>query len=313
MKILTLTMNPTIDATTSIEKVVPEKKLRCETPSREPGGGGINVSRAIKKLGGIAPAMFPAGGTNGELLSELLSNEDITTQAVAIENMTRENLTVSEISGDQQFRFVMPGPEIAESEWQSCLDEIMNLKSSPEYIVASGSLPRGVPDDFYARLAKLGREIDSRIVVDTSGEPLKKAVEEGVYLIKPNIRELKDLIGEDVEDEEKMKQAAIKLCGEECVMNIVISLGAGGALLVSGDTGRHFRAPTVPIKSKVGAGDSMTAGIVLKLSEGRSTEEAIQYGIAAGAAAVMTPGTELCRKEDTDRLFSQIKSDKTNH
>ncbi len=307
MKIVTLTMNPTIDMNSRVQQVVPERKLRCEEPRYEPGGGGINVSRAIKKLGGQSKAYYPAGGTNGDFLQQLLDEEQVNQHPISIQGLTRENVIIFEESGHQQFRFGMPGPEMAKNEWQTCLDMIAHLKDKPDFIVGSGSLPQGVPTDFYARLSETAKQIGSRAIIDTSDEPLSKAVEEGVYLIKPNMRELKDILGQDIKEENQLKQVAQEMINKKQTEVVVVSLGAGGAFVACKDWAEHLRSPTVPIKSKVGAGDSMMAGIVLSLSDGKSIKESVKFGIAAGAAAVMTPGTELCRKEDTENLYKGME------
>jgi 6-phosphofructokinase 2 len=166
-----------------------------------------------------------------------------------------------------------------------------------------------VPDDFYARIADLGKEIEAQVLVDTKGEALKKAVERGVYMIKVNIREFNDIHDEELDSEEEIIGAARRILDECGCSLVVITLGSAGAIVVSEEGGRHFRSPTVPIRSKVGAGDSMMAGIVLALARGEKKDQAVRFGVAAGAAAVMTPGTELCRKDDTERLFKQISSE----
>lgn len=311
MKILTLTMNPTIDINSQVDQVKPEKKLRCKQPNYEPGGGGLNVSRAIHELGGSSAAMYLAGGANGKLLGQLLDQEGITQQQIPIENLTRENFHIREAFGDQQFRFAMPGPEVGKDEWQKCLQYIQNQNPKPKYIVASGSLPPGVPHDFYARLSQIAKNQKIQIIIDTTGEPLRMAVEEGVFLIKPNMREVNDLIGKDVENEIELKKVARDILKQGNSEVIVISLGAGGAFVVTREKCEHLRSPTVPIKSKVGAGDSMIAGIVLALTRGEKLIDAVKYGVAAGAAAVMTPGTELCRHDDVEQIYRQmIENDK---
>ena len=306
-RITTLTVNPTIDVNTQVEQVIPDKKLRCERSRREPGGGGLNVSRAIHRLGGSSKALFMAGGPTGEMLDQLVEDEGVDYQSIPIGGWTRENLIVFEESSEQQFRFGLPGPEIAESEWQRCHDEIAGADPIPDFIVASGSLAPGLPDDFYGRLAA-AQEQDAKLIVDTSGEALRQAVDAGVYLIKPNVGEFQDLVGEELTDEQHQREAAQDLIERGCCQVIVISLGRGGAHIVTADGSEHLRTPTVPIRSKVGAGDSMVAGIVLGLARDMELADAVRFGVAAGAAAVMTEGTELCRREDTERLFDEMRA-----
>jgi 6-phosphofructokinase 2 len=309
-RIITLTINPCIDKSSAVDRVVPERKLRCKPPTYEPGGGGINVSKAIAKLGGSSVALCAAGGATGKMLDRMLKEECIRHHVVPIAGATRENLIVFEESTTLQYRFGMPGPEMSEKECQQLLDRLSNVKPKPDYIVASGSLPGGVGTDFYARVARVGRELDSRVVVDTSREPLRLAVAEGVYLIKPNLDELAEIAGRKVTHDPEMLEAARHLVGKGHAQIVVISLGAAGALLVWGEGHARIPAPTVPIRSKVGAGDSMVAGMIMSLAKGKRLEEAVRYGVAAGSAAVMTAGTQLCRREDTEQLYKHMLAGK---
>lgn len=304
--IVTLTMNPAIDKSSSVAHVVPEHKLYCNPPRFEPGGGGVNVCRAIKKLGGDSELLYPAGGLTGKRLEELLDAEDLFHRPLPVEGSVRESLVILEESTSQQYRFGMPGPQLQEKEWQQFLQEISDINPSPDFLVASGSLPPGVPADFYAQLARMGKKCGAKTIVDVAGEALEQALHEGVYLIKPNVREFRELIGKKDTEEAQIKSEAQKLVKNGRCEVLVISLGAAGALVVTEAFTEHILPPTVPIVSKVGAGDSMVAGIVLSLARGKPLREAIIFGIASGTAAVMTPGTELCRREDTERLFDTM-------
>jgi len=304
--IVTLTLNPALDKISGVTQVVPNHKLRCDYPKHEAGGGGINVSRAIRRFGGDSLALFPCGGPNGEIIKSKLEEEHVKYKIMPIIGDTRENITIFEGNSNQQFRFIMPGPELTDDEWENTLDFIKDLDVKPDYLVVSGSNPGGMPDDFYGKLSKLAKKIDCRLIVDTSGEGLKDAADAGVYLLKPNMRELGQLAGGDIKSETHQREAARALVDSGNAEVVIVSLGAGGALLVTSDASEQLRSPTVPIRSKLGAGDSMVAGIVLKLAQGADIREATQYGIAAGAATVMTEGTELCNKTDTDNLFAKI-------
>jgi 6-phosphofructokinase 2 len=308
--IVTLTINPAIDKNTEVQHVVSDRKLRCEKSVRGPGGGGINVSRAVHRLGGQSIAVYSAGGPPGDVLISMLEKEGIEQRPVRIKDFTRENLTVCEKHSGRQYRFGMPGPQMQEDEWKNCINELRQLDVKPAYIVASGSLPPGVPTNFYKQVARLAREIDARLTVDSSGEAFRAAVrEEGVFLIKPNLAELEALAGRPLESENKQVNFAKELVKEGSGEAIVISLGSGGAVFVHGEEHHYFRAPTVKIRSKVGAGDSMVAGIVLAMSRGDTLPDAVRFGIAAGSAAVMNPGSELCRKEDTERIYNNMAAD----
>lgn len=306
--IITITMNPCIDKSTSVDNVVAERKLRCSRPRYEPGGGGINVARAMHRLGEDSRALYLAGGSVGDMLKKLLDEEQIRHEPVEIGAMTRESLVVYEESSEQQYRFGMPGPEIKEVEWRKFMERLDEMTPKPDFIIGSGSLPPGVPGDFYARVSKWGKHHGAKTIVDTPGDPLSLACKEGVFLVKPNLRELEILSGRRIENEQEQENLARRLvdeCGTEVV---VVSLGAAGALFAWKEGVDRVRAPTVPIKSKVGAGDSMVGGIMTALKRGWEIPDAVRFGVAAGAAAVMTEGTELCRREDTERLYERIKN-----
>jgi 6-phosphofructokinase 2 len=307
--IVTLTINPALDKISGISQVVPNKKLRCNTPKHEAGGGGINISRAIKRLGGNSLAIFPCGGANGEILKSKLGEENVEYHTIPIENQTRENITIFEGDSSHQYRFIMPGPTLLEKEMQKIFDELKNIDPPPDFIVASGSNPNGVQENFYQQIANLAHDMNSKLIVDTSGKQLKLASEAGVFLLKPNMRELGTLAGKKIESEAHQKEAAREIVESGNAEVVVVSMGAGGALLVTQDLTEHIRTPTVPIRSKLGAGDSMVAGIVFYLSKEKSIRDAVMYGVAAGAAAVMTPGTELCNKSDTENLFKNLLED----
>jgi 6-phosphofructokinase 2 len=302
--IITLTMNPSLDISTSIQTVAPELKLRCDAPTFHPGGGGINVSRAIQFLGGQSTAVYPAGGHTGTMLTQLLDAEGITNHVVPIQGLTREGFAVYEESSTLQYRFNMPGPELDATEWISCLETVFDM--NPKYIVASGSLPLGVPIEFYGELTRYAKQYDIRVIVDTAGDALKRAFGNGVYLMKPNLNELEMFSGEKILGEDHIREVARRLISEGLSEVMVVSMGAAGAALITSTEYTHMRAPMVPIQSKVGAGDSMVGGMVMGLAEGRALSDAVRFGIAAGTAAVMTKGTELCRLSDTQRLYEQI-------
>lgn len=304
--IVTLTMNPALDENSSVEYVFSDVKLRCRAPRQEAGGGGINVARAVVRLGGEALAVYAAGGPSGDLLEQLLDREGVPQRRIPIGEWTRRNVNVREDATGRQYRFVFPGPSLTEGEWRSCLGALEAVRPHPGFLVASGSLPPGVPADFYARAAGIARARQARFVLDTSGEPLRLAVEEGVFLIKPSLREFQQLIGGGASTESALAEAARHLIAKGHCEAVVLSLGEGGALWVTQAREERVGAPAVPVASSVGAGDAMVAGIVLALDRRRGLPEAVRFGVAAGAAAVMNPGTQLCRREDAERLFEQM-------
>jgi 6-phosphofructokinase 2 len=304
--IVTLTVNPAIDTSSSVPHVFPNHKLRCKAPRHDPGGGGINVSRAIHRLGGDSLAVYAAGGPTGTLLHDLLEHEGVRQLQVPTNTWTRENLYMLEEATRHQYRFIMPGSTLEEGDWQKCLDQISNLPEPPAFLVASGSLQPGVPEDFFARVARIARKKGSKFVLDTNGTPLRLALREGVYLIKPNLRELCDLTGDDLRNEPEQAAAASQIIHNHGSEIVVLSVGAAGALVASAEGTERFWAPSVRIQSRVGAGDSMLGGIVLGLSRGMVLRAAVRFGMAAGAAALLNPGTQLCGREDVERIFHQM-------
>lgn len=306
MSIATLTVNPALDVSVTVPHVVPGRKLRCSVPIYEPGGGGVNVARAVKNLGGNALAVVAIGGPTGARLMELLAAEGVQHQAVPVAGWTRENLNAHEEASGNQFRFCMPGVPLQEPEWRTLITAMTEIEPVPGIAVLSGSLPPGVPADFYARVGHALRARGSRIVLDASGEALKHGVGPHVSVLKVSVHELESLTGTKDADETRLVQLASEVVASSGCEVLVVSLGAGGALWVTSGLRERLAAPTVPVRSTVGAGDSMVAGIALALARGEMIDAALRLGVAAGAAAVMRPGTGLCGRDDVLHLLPQI-------
>ncbi|MGF1511896.1 MAG: 1-phosphofructokinase family hexose kinase [Myxococcota bacterium] len=303
--VVTVTLNPAVDRSAVVERVFAEHKLRCSDPALEPGGGGINVARALVRLGTTSLALWTSGGGTGLLLGRLLDSEGLPHEPIEIVEETRENFSVYESSSSLQFRFNLPGPIFTEDCQDRVVERLSNLKPLPKFVVLSGSLPRGVPQDFYGKLAA-SVSAPARVVVDTSGPALTGTLGSPVFAFKPNLRELGQWVGRELEDDAAIVDAARSVLDRSPTELLLVSLGAGGAVVVGRQSHLQVRAPTVPIRSKVGAGDSMVAGFVHGLCQGFSPEDAARFGVAAGAAAVMTDGSQLCHPDDTQRLFQQI-------
>ncbi len=303
-RIATLTLNPAMDLAVRTPRVVATEKLRCSAPRHDPGGGGINVARVVSTLGGDALAVYPAGGPFGEMLRRALDAIGLAHLPVAISGDTRESFTVDEQASGLQYRFVLPGPRLSEQERLGCLAALRGLHPAPAYLVVSGSFTPGIEPSFFDELLALAGQVGARLVVDLSGEPLAYAARRGgAYLIKPSLNELASLIGRMPESEREQEGALRELIAAGAAEVIVLSLGAAGALYASGDRLERISAPSVPMVSAVGAGDSMLGAVVLALAQGRELGDAVRYGVAAGAATVMRPGTQLCLREDVERLF----------
>lgn len=302
--IATLTMNPALDVTTSTGQVEPTHKLRCTEPRFDPGGGGINVARVVHALGGDVTAIFPSGGPAGAALETMLSAMGVPVAPVPIAGATRESFTVDEASTGRQYRFVMPGPTLGEAEQARVLEVLAALPGPPGYVVVSGSLPPGCTPDIYRAIAAQCRRTGARLIVDTSGPALAACEGLGLYLIKPSYSELGALAGRSVSAEEDQVSAARELRARGFAEVILVSLAERGALVVAEGVEARFPAIPVQAKSAVGAGDSMIAALTLALSRGEALKEAVRWGIAAGAAALMGAGTQLARREDVERLYA---------
>lgn len=304
--IVTVTPNPAIDVSASVERLEPSVKLRCGPGRRDAGGGGVNVARVARRLGGDVLAIFPAGGLPGEMLVRLLRAEAVPTIAVPIAGETREDFTILERSTGEEYRFVLEGPHLSWTEWRACLDAAIEPGDDQAIIVASGSLPPGVPEDFHARLASNAKAAGDRMVLDASGPALAAALKEGLFLIKPNLRELEDLTGRPLNDENERLAAAREIVARGGAELVALTLGEDGALLVAAD--QAWRAAAMPILpiSSVGAGDSFLGGMVHALAAGRPLEDAFRQGVAAGSAALLSPGTTLCDAREVRRLMPMV-------
>jgi 6-phosphofructokinase 2 len=303
-KILTITLNPSIDKSTTVEKIEPDSKLRCTPVKNEAGGGGINVSKALKELGVDAVTLFPAGGNNGEMLFSLLKKEGITSNIIKVEQETRENFMVVESSTKKQFRFIMPG----EPANIAMLEKVLQLirQNHFDFIVASGSLPPGLPDDAYASIAETANASGAKLILDTSGVALKKAVEKKVFMLKPNIGELAKLSDIKWLETDKVEETARRLIDKGLSELIAVSMGKDGAMLVTRESTHFVKGLEVEKKSTVGAGDSMVAGMVYMIAENKPLEDIVRFGVACGTAATMNPGSELFHRSDADDLFRRL-------
>lgn len=303
---VTLTMNPALDVTTSTNVVATTHKIRCGPARYDPGGGGINVARVASVLGAPVSAVFPAGGLTGDLLITLLTAARVPIHPVRIGEPTRESFTVNELNTGEQYRFVLAGPQLTFAEQTECLERLRRtVASGAEFVVASGSLPPGAPPDFYQRVADICRELGVRLVLDTSGGGLAR-VRSGVFLLKASVRELGERTGRELVTEADQLTAARELIDGELTQAVVVSLGHEGALLTTTEGSQRFSSIPVPPGSGVGAGDAMVAAITVGLSRGWALDKAVRLGIAAGAAMLLTPGTASCTRYDVERFFELV-------
>jgi 6-phosphofructokinase 2 len=300
--IVTLTMNPALDITTDAEAVRPTDKIRCTGVRYDPGGGGVNVALVAHNLGASVTAVFPAGGATGDVYGDLLTARGVPFHRVNIAGSTRESFTINEISTGLQYRFVLPGPSLTFAELRQCLVELRNVAASAKFVVASGSLPPGAPRNFYQQVALVCRDLGTRLILDTSGGGLKH-ITSGVFLLKASLRELRECVGRELITGTEQLAAAHEIVDCGLAEAVVVSLGSDGAVLATSTESKRFSAIPVRGVSGVGAGDAMVSAITVGLSRGWPLSESVRFGIAAGAAMMLTPGTEPCTRADTERLF----------
>lgn len=305
--VVTITVSPCIDISTSVPELIPDKKLHCGIARKEPGGGGINVSRVLHRLGCDTTAVYMAGGYTGEYFTKMMEKEKVPVKVIKTTSHTRENFVVAETLKNIQYRFGMPGPLIKEEEWMQCLETVSAVDHAA-YIVASGSITEGVPVDFFARIAVIAKQKKIKFILDTAGEPLRFALEEGLFMIKPNLGELASIAGKKHLDKAGAVAAAKEIIHEGNSEIVLVSMGSLGALLVTANGAEHVMAPEVLLKSTVGAGDSMLAGMVMALAQNWPYKDALQYAVACGTAATMNKGTALCDPTDVRFLFERIKN-----
>lgn len=300
--ILTITLNPTVDISSDADMVRPTFKIRTTNQKHHPGGGGINVARVIKELGGSAEALYLSGGATGVLLDECIARTALKTHRIQIGGATRIAFMVQDNRTGLEYRFVPEGPVVNANELEAAIALVEQFEG--DYIVVSGSLPPGLPDDTYSKIAMIAKEKNARFILDTSGEPLRDTLTScDVFLVKPSLGELEKLTGGKL-DEEGAKSAALQLVRAGNARNVVVSMGREGAFLANDQGVQRLPATHVKVQSAVGAGDSFVGAMVHALATGISMDLAFRLGIAAGAAAAMTSGTQLCRRKDVETLFS---------
>lgn len=310
MPVLTVTLNPALDVATSAAAVVPELKLRCEAPVTDPGGGGINVSRAIARMGGQSTALVALGGPAGASLARLLDEAGLPMLRLDAPGDTRQSLSVIDRGTGAQFRFVLPGPEWAAADVGAALDAVGAAAAHGGIVVLSGSNPPGVPDSFAAMLAGRLAGCTARLFVDTSGAALA-AIAAGagagapVEVLRMDDAEAESLAGRPLPARADTADFASALVAAGAARSVIVARGADGNI-IAGPEGRwHAAAPPVRVVSKVGAGDSFLAGYTLGVARGLAAPDALALGAAAAAATCMTPATELCRPDDIARLYDQ--------
>jgi 6-phosphofructokinase 2 len=302
-KVLALALNPAIDVSSDAATVRTTHKVRTYNETYDPGGGGVNVARVITELGGDVELAYLAGGVTGAFLDDLLDQQNIRRSRIRIAGNTRISFTVHEENSGLEYRFVANGPTVLPAELDLCLDEI--AQHDFRYLVASGSLPVGAPDEFLIRVAETAAAKGARFVLDSSGRGLKTTLKHApVYLVKPSLDELEDLVGRPL-DTKAAGDAAAELVASGAATIAAVTLGADGAILATANRVWFLPAVKTEVKSAVGAGDSFLGAMLFALTKGWDPEKAFAFGMAGGAAALLHKGTKLCRRDDVERLYHE--------
>ncbi len=303
--ILTITLNPTVDYATSAPQVVPELKLRCSDPNVDPGGGGINVARAIRQLGGLATALVAIGGATGAHLLQLLALEGVPTVAFQGPGETRQSFSVIDEETEEQFRFVVPGPSWKDVDVTRGLVSIDQAIGNGTLVVLSGSQPPGVAKEFPSILAEHVSGRGARLFVDTSGPALMNLVQaphEAINVLRMDGAEAEELAGHSLPDLSDTATFARKLVGNGVATNVIVARGADGSVLSNAEGSWHCVGPKVEVVSKVGAGDSFVGAFALSAARGKPLTDCLAHGVAAASAAVTTEATRPCDREYVERL-----------
>lgn len=306
-RIATLTLNPAVDMACSATAVRPTHKVRTFDERLDPGGGGINVARVVRALGGDALALIMTGGVTGRLVEELLDEAGVAWQALPIQGRTRISLNVHDLTSGLEYRFVPEGPSIELAEWQAALDALRAVEA--DWVVVSGSLPHGIPPGFLGAAAGIARQRSQKFALDTSGPPLRAALGQGITLLKLSLGELEYIVGHDLPEACAQENEIAALIRAQAAGMVVVSLGRQGAVLADGTTMIRLPAVRVEERSAVGAGDSFLAGLVLGLVRDLSPRQALAFGMAAGAAAVLTYGTAVVQRAEAERCYRKLCDD----
>lgn len=305
-KIITITLNPAIDKTVEINDFKTGSVNRVSSIRVDAGGKGINVSKVIKSLGGESRALGILAGKNGEFIKAYLDSLNIKNNFIFIQGETRTNLKIIDNINHSNTDINEPGSVVAAEDLTKVEESIFGAITDEAILVLSGSTPAGVPKDIYGTWIKRAKQLGAKVILDADGELLKEGLKAGPYLIKPNIHELERLCGKKLESLEEVVKAAQKL-HDYGVERIVVSLGGDGALFIDKDKIVRSEGLKVPVKSTVGAGDSMVAALSIASEKGYSMEETVVLATAVSVANVMTSGTQPAELKDILELKKNVK------
>lgn len=306
--ILTVTLNPALDLATSVVSVRPDEKLRCSPPETDPGGGGLNVARAITQLGGQARAFVALGGDTGTALRHLLEQAGLSLVVHEAPGETRQSLAVTDLTTREQFRFMLPGPDWTGADIDAARAAIRANAPQGGYVVLSGSGPNGAAPDLYARICGDLAGTGTEVLLDTSGPALAHLAagqDSPPLLLRMDQHEAESLARRPLPARADSADFAARLVARGAARWVIVARGADGSVFADGTRRLHVAAAPVEVRSRVGAGDSFVGGFTMALAEERDLDDALARGAAAASAACATEGTQLCLPDDFQRLLPQ--------
>lgn len=306
MKVVTLTINPALDKSAKIDELTPFDKLACYDITYHPGGGGVNISRVLHRLSVESHCLFPYGGKTGEHLVELLKEAHVAVFATPIDVWTRENFAVFDTKSKLQYRFGMPTETFNESDLQRVEWLVNEQVQENDIFVISGSLPKGLPVDYYSKIIQKLTAKNVKVIVDTSGPVFKEVLRNNLFLIKPNQKELAVLAGKKYLNKEEQEAFALQLVADQKAKYVVVSLGKEGAFMAHKNGIVYVSAPNISVKSTIGAGDSMVAGLLYAIIKDEAPKDILRWGVASGVAATLSEGSDLAHQKDILATLQQI-------
>ncbi|PQJ72402.1 1-phosphofructokinase family hexose kinase [Polaribacter butkevichii] len=306
MKVVTLTINPALDKSAKVAEMTPFDKLECSDITYHPGGGGVNISRVLHRLAIDSHCLFPYGGKTGEHLKDLLKAQHINVFATPISIWTRENFAVFDEKTGLQFRFGMPTTPFNEVEMESVEKLINEQVENNDIFVISGSLPVGLPTDYYSKLIQNLTAKGVKVIVDTSGPVFNEVLKNELFLIKPNQKELARLAGVEAQTKEEQEAFALKMVADQIAQYVVVSLGKDGAFIAHKNGIDYVSAPVISVKSTIGAGDSMVAGLIYAITQNETPKNMLRWGVACGVSATLSEGSDLAHKINIDKILKLV-------
>lgn len=303
--IITVTMNPAIDKTVEIDKLIPGGLNRIRKVEYDAGGKGINVSKTIRELGGKSIATGFLGGNAGKTIESVLNEKGIKNDFIWVEGETRTNTKVFEENGAVT-ELNEPGPEISEEKLEQLMEKLKGYAGAGTLFILSGSIPVGVDKQIYARIIRRVHEMGGEVLLDADGELFRNALKEQPDIIKPNCMELEEYAGYNYRASKEELLTLARELKNQGIGTVAVSMGKSGSMFVHGDYEAVSPALSVKAHSTVGAGDAMVAALAYAWNEKLSDDDTVRLCVAAAAGAVTTIGTKPPGRELVDELMQQV-------